>query len=397
MDVGDGLGDDEPTAGWISPDDRLWRHPSELEAPRPKRRRTEPRLWSVALLAGLIASLLTSAIIVAAGGFDQTVVQSNEINAPLSTASQLALPGSPTQVEEIAANLRPSIVQVDVLTPTGKSSGSGVVFRTDGHILTSEHVIADARSVKIEMADGRTVDARVIGGDKDTDVAVIKVDGVKAVAAPLGTATKLKVGQLAIAIGEPLGLAGGPTVTMGVVSAVGRQIDSADGSLLDMIQTDAPIAPGSSGGALVDATGAVIGITTAIAVTEIGAEGLGFATPIDIARDVAAQLIETGRVVHVWLGIEGEDLDQSRADAMKVNGGAVVKGVRDGSPAEAAGLAATDVITSIDGKPCTSMAALVVALRLRKPGERVRLTVQRDGGAKRQVTATLAERPASMR
>ena len=125
-----------------------------------------------------------------------------------------------------------------------------------------------------------------------------------------------------------------------MVSAVGRQVDRQGGSLLDMIQTDAPISPGSSGGALVDAGGAVIGITTAIAVTEVGAEGLGFATPIDIARDVADQLISTGKVVHVWLGIEGEDLDHERADAMKVTGGAVVKGVRASSPASAAGLAA---------------------------------------------------------
>jgi S1-C subfamily serine protease len=349
------------------------------------------------MLAGLIASMLTSAVIVAAGGFNRTVVQSAEVTAPNAVSSQLALFDSPTQVEEIAERLRPSIVQVDVETASGKASGSGVVFRTDGHILTSEHVIDGARSVSVEMADGRMAVAKIIGGDKDTDVAVIKVEELKSVAAPLGSATKLKVGQMAIAIGEPLGLAGGPTVTVGVVSAVGRQVDRDGGSLLDMIQTDAPIAPGSSGGALVDAGGAVIGITTAIAVTDVGAEGLGFATPIDIARDVAHQLINTGRVVHVWLGIEGEDLDHERADAMKVTGGAVVKGVRASSPASAAGLSASDVITNVDGKPVTSMAALVVALRTRKPGEAVKLTVRRDGSKARQVTATLVERPAALK
>ena len=399
MDAGDGLGDDEPTAGWISPDDRLWRHPSEVIAPPARGRRKEPRLWAVAALAGLIASMLTAGMIVAAGGFNRTVVQSAEVSAPLATSasSQYSLFDTPTHVEEIAERLRPSIVQIDVETASGVASGSGVVFRTDGHILTSEHVIAGAKSVMVETADGRAVAAKVIGSDKDTDIAVVKVEGIDAVAAPLGSATKLKVGQMAIAIGEPLGLAGGPTVTLGVVSAVGRQVDRRGGSLLDMIQTDAPIAPGSSGGALVDAGGAVIGITTAIAVTDIGAEGLGFATPIDIARDVAHQLIATGRVVHVWLGIDGEDLDHDRADKMNVAGGAVVKGVRGDSPASNAGISASDIITDVDGRPVTSMAALVVALRARRPGDSVKLTVRRDGAKPRQVMATLVERPASLR
>jgi S1-C subfamily serine protease len=400
MDVGDGLSDDEPTAGWISPDDRLWRHPSEVAAPvrAPERAstRTEPKLWSVAVLAGVIASMLTTSLIVASGGFKKTVVQGVENLAPTSRAS-LALAGGTTQVETIAERIRPSIVQVDVVTAQGKGSGSGVVLRTDGHILTSQHVIDGAKEVKVVMADGRESPARVIGGDVDTDVAVIKVDGLQVPAAPLGSATLLKVGQMAIAIGEPLGLAGGPTVTLGVVSAIGRQVDRDGGSLLDMIQTDAPIAPGSSGGALVDGTGAVIGITTAIAVSDVGAEGLGFATPIDIARDVADQLITTGRVVHVWLGIEGEDLDHTRADTMHVSGGAVVKGVRGGSPAATAGISASDVITSIDGHPVTSMAGLVVALRTRRPGQVVKLMVHRDGAKSRAVNATLAERPATLK
>ncbi|MBA3654187.1 MAG: trypsin-like peptidase domain-containing protein [Actinobacteria bacterium] len=397
MDVGDGVGDDEPTAGWISPDDRLWRHPSEVADVAPRRsRRAEPRLWSVAVLAGLIASILTSAVIVAAGGFNKTVVRSSEILAP-DTASPVALSNASPQVELIAERIRPSIVQIDVDTAGGRASGSGVVFRTDGHILTSHHLVDGARSIKVETSEGQQVDAKLVGGDKDTDIAVVKVEGVRGTAAPLGSAAKLKVGQIAVAIGEPLGLPGGPTVTVGVVSAVGRQVDRDGGSLLDMIQTDAPIAPGSSGGALVDGAGSVIGITTAIAVTEVGAEGLGFATPIDIARDVADQLITSGRVVHVWLGIEGEDLDHARAKAMKVPGGAVVKGVRGDSPAAHAGLTASDVIVGLQGRPVTSMAGLMIALRGLKPGQVVKLDVRRDGTKTRNMSATLVERPASLK
>jgi S1-C subfamily serine protease len=395
MDVGDGLGDDEPGAGWISPDDRLWRHPSEVAAPRPTRRRAEPRLWSVAVLAGLIASMLTSAVIVAAGGFRKTVVQSSAFTAPDIARDTSA--GVATHVEQIAEHIRPSILQIEATTAGERVSGSGVMFRNDGHIITNHHVVDGATAIKVVSADGHEAAARLIGSDADTDIAVIKVDGVAAPAAPLGSATHLKVGQLAIAIGEPLGLAGGPTVTSGVVSATGRQVDAKNGTLFDMIQTDAAIAPGSSGGALVDGAGAVIGITTAIAVTDVGAEGLGFATPIDIARDVAEQLITSGHAVHVWLGIEGEDLNRTRADAMGVAGGAVIKKVWSDSPAAKAGLTISDIIVSIDGRPVTSIAGLVVALRTRKPGQEVKLTVHRDGMKPRNMTATLGEKPATIK
>jgi serine protease Do len=260
-------------------------------------------------------------------------------------------------------------------------------------VVVGEHVVDGADEITVVMADGKEHDGELVGGDPDTDIAVIKIDGGPYPTAALGTATGLKVGHQAIAIGSPLGLAGGPSVSVGVVSALGRQVESRDGPpLLDMIQTDAPIAPGSSGGALLDANGAVIGITTAIAVSDVGAEGLGFATPIDIARDVAEQLITTGEVTHVWLGIEGEDVDGSRAEELGVDSGALIRRVRGGSPADRAGIAARDVITSVDGKPVESMAALVIQLRSRRPGQVVRVGLIRDKQPL-TVTATLVERP----
>lgn len=387
--------DGEPTSGWPHPDDRLWRHPSEVASvSAPRTTRDSPRLWLVAVLAGLIGSLLTTGLVAAAGGFNRRPV-------PVRSVERLAVPAvarlstGPASIVDVAERVRPSIAKLTVSTDEGEGSGSGVVFRGDGHILTNQHVIRGARRIGVELADGKTYKAKVIGGDPITDVAVVKIEGSFA-GALLGTATALRVGQQAIAIGSPLGLAGGPSLSVGVVSAIGREVLSQDGPhLYDMIQTDAPIAPGSSGGALLDSSGAVIGITTAIAVDpETGAEGLGFATPIDIARDVAEQIISTGQVHHVWLGIEGRDVDQATADEMKISGGVLIRSVRAKGPAENAGLRERDVILTVDGRPVASMGALIVVLRSKKPGDNVSLTYVRDS-EQRKAVAKLIERPRS--
>jgi putative serine protease PepD len=394
MEEDEGFDDDAPSGPLLPPDDRNWRHPSEVgktaQASRldlftsPAR---EPRELLIAVLSGLISSLLTTGLIAVAGGFkDRTVThRSVEREAAVAVAARGAGNGSNANIVDIAERVRPAIVQLEVEGNDLKGSGSGVVLRSDGHVLTNEHVIDGADKITIVMADGHEYPGKLVGGDPDTDIAVVKIDGPAFPTATLGSASNLKVGNQAIAIGSPLGLAGGPSLSVGVVSALGRQVDSRDGPpLLDMIQTDAPIAPGSSGGALLDGNGSVIGITTAIAVSDVGAEGLGFATPIDIARDVAEQLITTGKVVHVWLGIEGEDASG--------NAGALVRKIRADSPAANAGVHERDVITSVQGKPVTSMSALVVSLRAKKPGDVVKIGLNRDGKPI-TVDVTLVERP----
>jgi S1-C subfamily serine protease len=395
MEPEEGFDDDEPASRWLPPDDRLWRHPSEITAHPPPAALTlahgggrEPRAITIAVLSGLISSLLTAGLIAVAGGFEEqrVPVRSVEREAPRTVQPVSSVTGSVDNVVAIAERLRPAIVQLEISGNAIEGTGSGVLFRDDGHVLTNHHVIDGADDITVVMSDGKEHEADLVGGDPETDIAVVKIDGGGFPTAALGTAAGLKVGHQAIAIGSPLGLAGGPSLSVGVVSALGRQVESREGPpLLDMIQTDAPIAPGSSGGALLDAGGAVIGITTAIAVSDVGAEGLGFATPIDIARDVAEQLITTGEVSHVWLGIEGEDGD----------GGALVRRVRAGSPAAEAGIRARDVITSLEGRPVTSMGALVVSLRSRRPGQEVRIGITRDGSPL-TVTATLAERPKNL-
>jgi S1-C subfamily serine protease len=265
------------------------------------------------------------------------------------------------------------------------------MFRSDGQVLTNWHLVDEAQSIKVVMEDGKEEPARLVGADRDTDLAIVKVDGGPYTVATLGTAAALKLGQRAIALGSPLDLTGGPSVTVGVVSALHRQVELREGMpLLDMIQTDAPISPGSSGGVLLDGKGTAIGIITAV--SSGGADGLGFATPIETARLVGDQLIANGRFIHVWLGIEGSDIDGGMATLLGVDGGALVDKVTPGGPAERAGLAARDVIVGIGNKAIPSMGALVVDLRGRPPGEEVALDVMRDS-KRREMHITLAERP----
>jgi len=383
--------DDEPQAYREPPpaDDRLWRHPSEITVKRPSARR---QLWVVGVASALAASLLSTGLAVVAGslldsgGSGQRVVDTSGI------VPQPTLVGTRAAVVTVADRVRPAIAQLKV--ERGRSgSGSAVFFRSDGHLLTNAHVVDGATSVIVVLSSGRELPARVVGSDPDTDTAVVKVDGGPFPVAEMGSTTDLKVGQEAIAIGSPLGLTGGPSVTVGVVSAMHRSVRTRTGqTLMDMVQTDAPLAPGSSGGVLLDARGRVIGITTAVAMTDTGTEGFGFATPIDAVRSAAEQLVTTGRVVSVWLGVEGNDLDGATAQALDVDGGAIVERVKAGSPAERAGLAARDVIVGVNGKPVTSMGMLVVSVRSHRPGEVCTLDVVRDN-QHHAMLVTVAERP----
>lgn len=381
--------DDSPSpAPWVSPDDRLWRHPSEVGFLKGAREAT-PTPWSLGLLSGTIGALLVFGIMAVAGFFrPATVLEERAVPVPAGARS------AEVDIPALAAQARPAIVMVEVRTGSEESSASGVIFRSDGHVLTNAHVVEGASELIVQMADGERVPGRVVGGDPETDLAVVKIPGSRFPVVTLGTSTNLRVGEIAIAIGSPLGLEGGPSVSVGVISALSRSVRGQDGKpLLDMIQTDASIAPGSSGGALLDRTGAVVGITTAIAMdSRVGGERLGFATPVEVARDVAHQLIDTGRVVHAWLGIEGEDVVSSRGRVADGNDGALVRQVLPGSPAEKAGILPGDVITSIEGRPVRSMLSLMVNLRSHSPGHDVEVEVRRDGKLF-EIRTKLMERP----
>jgi S1-C subfamily serine protease len=385
----------------LPPDDRLWRHPSELGnrsavtpvPPPPSRPATRGSArWLLAVVAGLTGAVLATGALAVTGQMSPDVAE----RAVIEKVAVTPVVSSPMVrgergVVAVAERLSPAIVRLDVERDDGPATGSGVLFRDDGLILTSAHVVAATTAITVVLTDGRRLEGQLVGLDVATDTALVDLEGTGYPVAVLGTATGLEVGAPTIAIGSPLGFEGGPSVTTGVISAVARRVESVDGEPLHgMIQTDAPIAPGSSGGALVDASGAVIGIVTAVA--EEPGSGFGFATPIDLAHRVAAQLLHTGEVVHAWLGIHGADLTPAQAAVEGVRGGAVVRDVAAGSPAATAGLVAGDVISDLGGTRVRTTSALVVALREHGPGDAVTIVWWRDGH-RHEAMVSLAARP----
>ena len=268
--------------------------------------------------------------------------------------------------------------------------GSGVIVRADGYILTNEHVVSGADEVNIELTDGRTFDAKVVGTDKATDLAVLKIDGKELQTLPLGDSERVRVGDVVLAVGNPLGV--GQTVTMGIVSAKGRATGLGDGSYEDFIQTDAPINRGNSGGALVDVNGHLIGINSQILSPSGGSIGIGFAIPARMAENVMTQLIEHGEVRRGKLGVTIQQITPDLARGMGLThvNGALVSDVERGGPAAAAGLQRGDVITALNGSAVKDNNDLRNEIAALQPGKEITLTVVRDG-KERTVTAKLAE------
>ncbi len=270
-----------------------------------------------------------------------------------------------------------------------------MIFESSGYILTNNHVIQGANKVTVTLDDGRQIDAEVVGGDLFTDLAVLKIDGDEFPSAPLAEASDLRVGEWVIAIGNALALEGGPTVTVGVVSALGRTIEVQPGiALYDLIQTDAVINPGNSGGPLLNLEGEVVGLNTA-GIRSAQVEGIGFAVSVDTAILVYGELVEKGRVQWAFLGVGLDDLIPERAAQAKleVGEGVVVTGVQRGGPAWEAGVRAGDVIITFGGEEITTVKELVKLLRFNyRAGERVKVEVIRQQ-ERLTLDVTLGERP----
>jgi serine protease DegS len=273
-----------------------------------------------------------------------------------------------------------------------RSLGSGVIVDGTGHIVTNHHVIANADSIRVQLADGRVADAHIVGRDPDTDLAVLKIDLTPLPVAQLGRSDQLRVGDVVLAIGNPIGLS--QTVTHGIVSATSRQ-QLGIAALEDFIQTDAPINFGNSGGALVDSSGALVGINTAIVAKSLGVEGIGFAIPVNMVRGVLSDIIANGRVIRGWIGIVPEDVsDQQATQIGLAQGGVLIANLYVGSPAQQAGLQPGDLILSIDNSTVRGAQDALGRIALHKPGSRLAMRVMR---VKREldVHALVSERPNS--
>jgi Do/DeqQ family serine protease len=260
-----------------------------------------------------------------------------------------------------------------------QSLGSGVVVDAQkGYILTNNHVVAHAFEISVNLSDGRTVPAKLIGTDPETDIAVLQVKADKLTALPMADSDKLRVGDFVVAVGNPFGL--GQTVTSGIVSALGRSGLGIEG-YEDFIQTDASINPGNSGGALVNLRGELLGINTAILSQSGGNVGIGFAIPVNMAKEVMTQLIEHGEVRRGQLGAQAQDLTPELAAAfgLKATKGAVITQVAKGSPAAKAGLKAGDIITEVNGRPVHNSADVHNVVGLVRIGQKVEMQIERNG------------------
>ena len=254
--------------------------------------------------------------------------------------------------------------------------GSGVIVSPDGYILTNQHVVDAADDIEVALADGRTVPARLVGADPETDLAVLKIDAGNLPAIVFAPADSLKIGDWVLAVGNPFGV--GQTVTAGIVSALGRTHLGIN-TFENFIQTDAAINPGNSGGALVDAAGNLVGVNSAIYSRTGGSQGIGFAIPVSIARQVMEQIIESGSVTRGWVGIEVQDLTPELAESFNLDKteGALIAGVLKGGPADQGGIRPGDILLAVGGKPVTDSASLLNLIAALKPGTRAQLTVAR--------------------
>lgn len=366
------------------PSDTPWWQASEQnQQPRVIQSRSNSNFLLIAVLVALIA-----------GGFGAVIGRSSSTNlgANLVQTSN-TVERAPDSIAALAARVIPAVVSISVKGAGSSGTGSGFFLDSDGFILTNNHVVeaaASGGSITVELSDNKRYKARLVGRDSSYDLAVLKIDVVAAPTLQLGNSDQVQVGDAVIAIGSPLGLSG--TVTSGIISSKNRAVTTGTGSgessFINALQTDAAINPGNSGGPLVDGTGAVIGVNSAIATlgisSQAGSIGLGFAIPINQAKKTAEQLISTGSATYPLMGIS-VDTRFTGIGALITSDGV---GISPGGPADKVGMRAGDVITYFDGREVANSDELIVMIRSKNVGDKIKVKYQRNGIA-REVTVTL--------
>ncbi len=384
----------------LPPEDRIWRHPSEVAAAsRPQAATaTDHRGRNTVVLvtaAALIGATLSIGIVAALGGFDTRtrVVERQVAIQPVTNQGDEG-------IRAITERTSPSVAGIYADHDGTTRSGTAIVIRSDGYLLTTATLVEDATAVGIRLQGRPMLSAEVVGSDPVTDLAVVHVDADDLAPAPMGSAEGVRVGHDAIVVGYSTGGVTGASVARTVVSALDRRLRAEDGDVLyGMILLDDVPHTDAHGGALLDSTGAVIGIARAVPASDEGPDGgsedwYGVATPIDLAVRAADEIIEHGHVRHVWLGIEGTDLDTETASAMTLAGGATIEDVVVDSPAATADLRVGDVVVRVGDTEVRTMSELIAELRRHEPGDEIVLGVWR-GDEAIDVTVALGERPSS--
>ncbi len=406
-------------AQWAAaePTPERWFEANPPVAPRPatstpKRGSGAGTVVVTALVAAVLASGGTVAALTATGAFDRTAATAAASGGTSNTSTSVRQPvtvDESSAIIDVAAKAGPAVVRItaDGVDPNSitqqqtEGIGSGIIFDPNGWILTNRHVVAGANELQVELKDGTKYTGKSYGVDTLTDLAIVKIDAKDLPAATIGDSDGLKVGELVIAIGSPLGTFSN-SVTSGIVSAVGREIEADGGQLRNLIQTDAAINPGNSGGPLLDSTGAVIGINTAIAKD---ASGIGFSIPINIARPLMRQAIAGQPLQRPYIGIHYTEIDAQKAkdEKLPVDQGAKIEAdptsndpaiVADG-PADKGGVQNGDIITKINDVTIDTLHPLDAVLSQFSPGDTVTLTILRDGATK-TLKVTLGVRPAGL-
>ena len=361
-----------------------WQPSNETKQVRVVKSKYNSNFFALAVVIALIAGAIGA--VIGRGS-------SSDIGANLVDTKNI-VERAPDSIAALAARVIPAVVSISVKASSGSDTGSGFFLDSNGYILTNNHVVRSAATIgtiTVELSNGKKYPAKLIGRDASYDLAVLKIDVTSAPTLQLGNSDNVLVGDAVIAIGSPLGLSG--TVTSGIISSKNRAVTTGDGagesSFINALQTDAAINPGNSGGPLVDATGAVIGVNSAIATLGYGSQsgsiGLGFAIPINQAKKTADQLIKNGSATYPIMGIS--------VDTRFTGTGALISsetnGITPGGPASKAGLKVGDVITKIDGKAIENSDELIVAIRSKNIGDRVKIEYKRNN-VTRETTVTLA-------
>jgi S1-C subfamily serine protease len=404
----------------LPPDDRLWRHPSELAfaggvggmpvgamarggsaasgtlVTRFNLRNGENRLWTVAIVSGVVGALLATGIVYSVGAVrtKDVAVPALERDVDSSPVATLASVGASDPVMEVE-RVRPSCVELVARSAHGVQVSYGVVFRSDGMMITTAHTLSGSETLTAIVGGNRRVSAHMIAADPATDLAVVKLAGSGYDPAPLGSALDLKVGDPVVSVLPPSDSSteDGAPGDQGSVDALGQQIVINGGTTVgDLVKIDTTVPPTEVGAPVLDSHGAVVAISTA---TGAAGQAVEFATPVDLAREIATQLLATGKVVPVWLGIEGQDLTTQQNQLLGVAGGALVQHIYSDSPAAAGGVQIGDIVVGLDGRQVTSISNLIMAIHAEPPGTSVELDVDRND-REQGMNVVLTERPAKV-